>query len=115
MCTRTYIFLNFFGRLITAPNSFSINPRVPPRVRFVREAERIQIDASVQSIDQDMYNECFDPTFSPMPDNLDLNPDNELANTSAASGFDCIPRGPAQSLLLKCTNPDQLAVGSCHF
>ena len=107
--------MNFLGLLIAAPNSFSINSRVPPRVRFVREAERIQIDASVQSIDQDMYNECFDPTFSPMPDNLDLNPDNELANTSAASGFDYIPRGPAQSLLLKCTNPDQLAVGSCHF
>jgi len=115
VCTRTYIFLNFLGLLIAAPNSFSINPRVPPRVRFVREAERIQIDASVQSIDQDMYNECFDPTFSPTPDNLDLNPDNELANTSAALGFDYIPRGPAQSLLLKCTNPDQLAVGSCHF
>ena len=103
-----------FGRLVTAPNSFSINPR-PTRVRFARESERIQIEASNLTEDQDqMFNECFNPT-SPMPDDSDLNMDNDLANTSAASGFDYLPRGPAKSLILKCTNPDQLEIGSCYF
>ena len=91
-----------------------MNPR-PTRVRFVREAERIQIDSS-QSLAQDMYDECFDPTSSPtMPDDLGLNDDNDVANSIASSGFDYLPRGPAQSLILKCTNPDQLALGSCYF
>ena len=115
MCTRTYIFLNFLGLLIAAPNSFSINPRIPARVRFAAEHERIQIDASVQSIDQSMYDECFEPMSPPMHDDSDLNTDNELANSSAVSGFDYLPRGPAQSLFLKMTNPDQLEVGSCYF
>ena len=98
-----------FGRLVTAPNSFSINPR-PTRVRFARESERIQIDASNLTEDQEeMLNECFNPS-SPMPDNANL--DNDLAKRL---GFDSLPRGPAQSLILKCTNPDQLEVGSCYF
>ena len=98
-----------FGRLVTAPNSFSINPR-PTRVRFARESERIQIDASSLTEDQEeMLNECFNPS-SPMPDNVNL--DNDLAKRL---GFDSLPRGPAQSLILKCTNPDQLEVGSCYF
>ena len=95
-----------FGRSVTAPNSFSINPR-PTRVRFARESERIQIDASNLTEDQEeMLNECFNPS-SPMPDNFDL--DNDLANTFASS---C---GPPKSLILKCTNPDQLEIGSCFF
>ena len=49
-----------------------------------------------------------------MPD-IDLNSDNDLANTSAASGFDYLPRAPAQILYPKFTNPDQLAAGSCYF
>ena len=101
-----------FGRLVTAPNSFSINPR-PTRVRFARESERIQIDASNLTEDQEeMLNECFNPS-SPMPDNFDL--DNDLANTFASSGFDHLSRGPPKSLILKCTNPDQLEIGSCFF
>ena len=95
-----------FGRLVTAPNSFSINPR-PTRVRFARESERIQIDASNLTEDQEeMLNECFNPS-SPMPDNVNL--DNDLANTFVSS------RGPPKSLILKCTNPDQLEIGSCFF
>ena len=97
----------FLVVLATAPNSFSMNPR-PTRVRFVREAERIQIESS-QSLAQDMYDECFEPTSSPMSSSSDD------ANSSAASGFDYLPRGPAQTLFLKMTNADQLAVGSCHF
>ena len=101
-----------FGRLVTASNSFSINPR-PTRVRFARESERIQIDASNLTEDQEeMLNECFNPS-SPMPDNFDL--DNDLANTFASSGFDHLSRGPPKSLILKCTNPDQLEIGSCFF
>ena len=97
---------------VTAPNSFSINPR-PTRVRFARESERIQIDASNLTEDQEeMLNECFNPS-SPMPDNFDL--DNDLANTFASSGFDHLSRGPPKSLILKCTNPDQLEIGSCFF
>ena len=84
-------------------------------MRFAAEHERIQIDASVQSIDQAMYDECFEPMSPPMHDDSDLNTDNELANSSAVSGFDYLPRGPAQSLFLKMTNPDQLEVGSCYF
>ena len=65
---------------------------------------------------QEMYDECFNPTSSPtMPDDLGLNDDNDVANSIASSGFDYLPRGPAQSLILKCTNPDQLALGSCYF
>ena len=82
-------------------------------MRFARESERIQIDTSLTDDQEQMFNECF-PT-SPMPDNSDLNMDNDLANTSAASGFDYLPRGPAKSLILKCTNPDQLEIGSCYF
>ena len=96
--------------MIIAPNSFSMNPRVPPRVRFIREAERIQIDSHVHSVAQDMYDECFEP-ISP--------PRSELENSSTdlakSLGFDSLPKGPAQSLILKCTNPDQLEVGSCYF
>ena len=103
---------SFLVCLATVPNSFNTNPRV----RFIRESERIQIDASAQSLNQDVYNECFDPTSSPIPDNLDLTMDNDLANSSAASGFDYLPKAPAQSLILKCTNSDQLATtGSCYF
>ena len=58
-----------------------------------------------------MYNECLDPTTPHTPDNLDLNPDNELANTS----FEHLSRGPAKSGILKCTNADQLEIGSCYF
>ena len=82
-------------------------------MRFARESERIQIDTSLTDDQEQMFNECF-PT-SPMPDNSDLNMDNDLANTNAASGFDHLPRGPAKSLILKCKNPDQLALGSCYF
>jgi len=79
----------------------------------VPEHERIQIDAS--SFTQELHDECFDPTSPPMPD-IELNSDNDLANSSAASGFDYLPRGPAQILYPKCTNPDQLAItGSCYF
>ena len=50
-----------------------------------------------------------------MPD-IELNSDNDLANNSASSGFDYLPRGPAQILYPKFTNPDQLAMmGSCYF
>jgi len=49
-----------------------------------------------------------------MPD-IELNSDNDLANSSAASGFDYLPRAPAQMLFPKWYNPDQLAGGSCHF
>ena len=103
-----YILLKSFGRLVTAPNSFSINFR-PTRVRFARESERIQIDTSVQSNAQEMFNECFEPTSSSPMSDLDLN------NSMASSGFEYIPKGPAQSLILKCTNPQQLEVGSCYF
>ena len=90
-----------------------MNPRIPPRVRFVAQHERIQIESSRQSVAQEMYDECFDPTSSlrqASSDDLGLNDDNDVA-----SGFDYLPRGPAQSLILKCTNPDQLALGSCYF
>ena len=92
---------------------FSINPRIPPRVRFVPETQRVQIDAGIQSISNEMYDECFNPTSPSMPESDRTSDD---LNSTASSGFDYLPRGPAQSLGLKCTNPDQLAiVGSCYF
>ena len=89
-----------------------MNPR-PTRVRFARESERVQIDTSIQTADQeDMYNECYYPT-SPMPD---FDQSSDVANSEASLGFDHISRGPAQTLFLKMTNPDQLAItGSCFF
>ena len=82
------------------------------------EHERIQIDTTYQTYDHDEFNaaELFDPTSPPMPvPDIDLNSDNDLANSTASSGFDYLPRAPAQILYPKFTNPDQLAVGSCHF
>ena len=87
-------------------------------MRFVPEHERIQIDTTYQTYDHDEFNatELFDPTSPPMPvPDIDLNSDNDLANSTASSGFDYLPRAPAQILYPKFTNPDQLAVGSCHF
>ena len=90
-----------------------MNPRIPPRVRFVAQHERIQIESSRQSVAQEMYDECFDPTSSPTMPGLN---DDDDANSIASSGFDYLPRGPPKSLALKCTNPDQLATtGSCYF
>ena len=80
------------------------------------ESERIQIDTTHQTFEQDELDvtELYDPTSPPMPDIV--NSDNDLANSSAASGFDYLPRGPAQILYPKFTNPDQLATsGSCYF
>ena len=85
------------------------------------ESERIQIDTNIQVLEQDEFDasELFDPTSPPMPvpaPDIELNSDNDLANSSAASGFDYLPRGPAQILYPKFTNPDQLATaGSCYF
>ena len=93
-----------------------MNPRIPHRVRFVPEHERIQIDTTYHEHDEFDASELFDPTSPPMPmPEIELNSDNDLANSSASSGFDYLPRGPAQILYPKVTNPDQLAVGSCHF
>ena len=76
--------------------------------------ERIQIESSMQSVAQEMYDECFEPTSPPMmPNDSDLNDDD--ANSIASSGFDYLPRGPPKSLTLKCTNPQQLEIGSCYF
>ena len=86
-------------------------------MRFVPESERIQIDTTYQAYEHDEFNaaELFDPTSPPMPD-IELNSDNDLANSTAASGFDYLPRGPAQILYPKFTNPNQLATaGSCYF
>ena len=86
-------------------------------MRFVPEHERIQIDTTHQTFEQDELDvaEFYDPTSPPMPD-IELNSDNDLANSSAASGFDYLPRAPAQILYPKFTNPDQLATaGSCYF
>ena len=85
-------------------------------MRFVPEHERIQIDTTYQTYEQEEFDapEIFDPTSPPMPD-IELNSDNDLANSSAASGFDYLPRAPAQMLFPKCTNPEQLEVGSCYF
>ena len=88
-------------------------------MRFVPEHERIQIDTTHQTFDQDELDasEIFNPTSPPMPvPDIELNSDNDLANSSAASGFDYLPRGPAQILYPKFTNSDQLATsGSCYF
>ena len=87
-------------------------------MRFVPEHERIQIDTTYQTYDHDEFNaaELFDPTSPPMPvPDIELSSDNDLANSTASSGFDYLPRAPAQILYPKFTNPDQLAVGSCHF
>ena len=86
-------------------------------MRFVPESERIQIDTTYQAYEHDEFNaaELFDPTSPPMPD-IELNSDNDLANSTAASGFNYLPRGPAQILYPKFTNSDQLATaGSCYF
>ena len=79
------------------------------------EHERIQIDTTFQAYEHDEFDaaEIFDPTSPPMPDIV--NSDNDLANSSAASGFDYLPRAPAQILYPKFTNPDQLTAGSCYF
>ena len=88
-------------------------------MRFVPEHERIQIDTTYQEYNHDEFDasECFDPTSPPMPvPEIELNSTNDLANSIASSGFDYLPRGPAQMLYPKFTNPDQLATaGSCHF
>ena len=85
-------------------------------MRFVPESERIQIDTTFQAYEHDEFDaaEIFDPTSPPMPD-IELNSNNDLANSSAASGFDYLPRAPAQILFPKITNPDQLEIGSCYF
>ena len=88
-------------------------------MRFVPEHERIQIDTTYQEYNHDEFDasECFDPTSPPMPvPEIELNSTNDLANSIASSGFDYLPRGPAQMLYPKFTNPDQLATaGSCYF
>ena len=88
-------------------------------MRFVPEHERIQIDTTYQEYNHDEFDasECFDPTSPPMPvPDIELNSTNDLANSIASSGFDYLPRGPAQMLYPKFTNPDQLATaGSCYF
>ena len=80
------------------------------------ESERIQIDTTHQTFEQDELDvtELYDPTSPPMPD-IELNSDNDLANSTAASGFDYLPRAPAQIFYPKFTNPHQLEVGSCYF
>ena len=87
-------------------------------MKFVPESERIQIDTSIQVLEQDEFDasELFDPTSPPMPvPDIELNSTNDLANSTASSGFDYLPRAPAQILYPKFTNPDQLEVGSCYF
>ena len=88
---------------------------IPPRVRFVPEHERIQIDTTYHEHDEFDAADIYNPTSPPPMPDMELNSDNDLANSSAASGFDYLPRGPAQILYPKFTNPDQLAGGSCHF
>ena len=85
-------------------------------MRFVPESERIQIDTTHQTFEQDELDvtDLYDPTSPPMPD-IELNSTNDLANSTASSGFDYLPRAPAQILYPKFTNPDQLEVGSCYF
>ena len=110
--------LKCFGCFGTARKSFNINFSIPPRVRFVPESERIQIDTSIQVLEQDEFDaaELYDPTSPPMPvPDIELNSTNDLANSTASSGFDYLPRAPAQILYPKFTNPDQLEVGSCYF
>ena len=87
-------------------------------MRFVPEQERIQIDTTYQMYEQDEFDasELYDPTSPPMPvPDIELNSTNDLANSTASSGFDYLPRAPAQILYPKFTNPDQLEVGSCYF
>ena len=86
-------------------------------MRFVPEHERIQIDTTYQEYNHDEFDASFDPTSPPMPvPDIELNSTNDLANSIASSGFDYLPRGPAQILYPKFTNPDQLATaGSCYF
>ena len=111
--------LKCFGCFGTARKSFNINFSIPPRVRFVPESERIQIDTSIQVLEQDEFDaaELYDPTSPPMPvPDIDLNSTNDLANSTASSGFDYLPRAPAQTLYPKFTNPNQMATtGSCYF
>ena len=86
-------------------------------MRFVPEHERIQIDTTHQTFEQDELDvaEIYDPTSPPPMPEMELNSDNDLANSTAASGFDYLPRAPAQILYPKFTNPDQLEAGSCYF
>ena len=81
------------------------------------EHERIQIDTTHQTFEQDELDvaEIYDPTSPPPMPEMELNSDNDLANSTAASGFDYLPRAPAQILYPKFTNPDQLEAGSCYF
>ena len=58
-----------------------------------------------------MYAEIHSTPMS----EIELTQANDLADSTNSLGFEYIPGGPAQTLHLKCTNPDQLAVGSCHF
>ena len=78
------------------------------------ESERIQIDMTYHEQDDFDASEIFDPTSPPLPE-MELNSNTDLANSTAASGFDYLPRGPAQILYPKFTNPDQLTAGSCYF
>ena len=78
------------------------------------ENERIQIDMTYHEQDDFDASEIYDPTSPPMPE-MELNSNNDLANSTAASGFDYLPRAPAQILYPKFTNPDQLTAGSCYF
>ena len=78
------------------------------------ENERIQIDMTYHEQDNFDASEIYDPTSPPMPE-MELNSDTDLANSTAASGFDYLPRAPAQILYPKFTNPDQLTAGSCYF
>ena len=89
-------------------------------MRFVPESERIQIDTTYQEFNNNEFDadEIFDPTSPPMPmpvSEIELNSTNDLANSTASSGFDYLPRAPAQILYPKFTNPDQLVAGSCYF
>ena len=83
-------------------------------MRFVPESEPIQIDMTYHEQDDFDASEIFDPTSPPLPE-MELNSNTDLANSTAASGFDYLPRGPAQILYPKFTNPDQLTAGSCYF
>ena len=76
------------------------------------ENERIQIDMTYHEKDDFDASEIYDPTSPPMPE-MELNSNNDLANST--SGFDYLPRAPAQILYPKFTNPDQLTAGSCYF
>ena len=86
-------------------------------MRFVPESERIQIDTTYQMYEHDEFDaaELYDPTSPPHIPEIELSSSNDLANSTASSGFDYLPRGPAQTLYPKFTNPDQLIAGSCYF